>query len=781
LVAAFAFRDRIEQRLLLSARPGIRDTLSRRQGMAGSRHSWAVHLECVVFLTILFFASRGNGADVISNSQYTSDSVPLAKTLHLKTLQLSGSGLTPSPEKIGAVGPPAAGAKASSTTDAKSAGKLHSLGFTPTPVKPPPAAVRVLAQFAPPKGALKAPPPSADNSAGLPPAGDQGAQGSCVSWASGYYYKTYQEGREHSWSLTDPAHQFSPAFLYNAQQIAPQADGTWLLLNTTFDFILGMMDERGCATLATSPYSASDDQTWPSAQAYREAIPYRAQSHEYLGGGETPYIFEAVKGLLASGDLCLVGFPIYRQGPYLPGRFDNLTAGDNLYDMPAVEDVYLAGGHALAIVGYDQAKFGGIGGYKVINSWGPAWGDQGFAWLSQRFLQTYASEFWRMTDRTGYVPSALVHWKVSHSYWAPDYDNVTVSVGAGPVSAPVWSKTMITQVFRSNAAIDMWYDVSEAGASLPPTLTNKWWLAVRDHCAEDQGTIQCFDMDISGVPVSGSTGLPISVIDAPSRLVTPADTWAYLPEGSAPSRNYYVNDAYTADDRYCTAAGRDTNDGCSTSTPVASVSTVLDRYQLLPGDTIWVDTGEYPLTTEISWCGQDHGAAGLPVRLVGSTHAIGTTFTRADSSGPCFKLYGPSYLSLENLRIKGGQRAIWAVGADNLVLDGVEASGSAAEGIYMMYMFGYLRRCLIYDTVGDCVLADLAGVDVRGSTLFSKTGTYCIRNATALWAGGNIYAYTSILGSQGTQGWTYADWFSSAQGDYNCGWVEGQAALATRS
>ena len=58
-------------------------------------------------------------------------------------------------------------------------------------------------------------PESVDNSAGLPPVGDQGNQSSCVAFTFGYYCMTYAEAKEHGWSPADPAHQFSPAYIYN--------------------------------------------------------------------------------------------------------------------------------------------------------------------------------------------------------------------------------------------------------------------------------------------------------------------------------------------------------------------------------------------------------------------------------------------------------------------------------------------------------------------------------------------------------------------------------------
>lgn len=68
------------------------------------------------------------------------------------------------------------------------------------------------------------------NSKWFPPIGNQDGEGSCVSWACGYYTKTFQEAREHHWDLSactwdggywghpNEAYQeyiFSPDFIYH--------------------------------------------------------------------------------------------------------------------------------------------------------------------------------------------------------------------------------------------------------------------------------------------------------------------------------------------------------------------------------------------------------------------------------------------------------------------------------------------------------------------------------------------------------------------------------------
>ncbi|HLO44132.1 MAG TPA: DUF4384 domain-containing protein [Leadbetterella sp.] len=45
------------------------------------------------------------------------------------------------------------------------------------------------------------------------------------------------------------------------------------------------------------------------------------------------------------------------------------------------EDANLIQGHGVCVVGYDDTKFGGKGAFKIVNSNGPRWGDDGFFWI----------------------------------------------------------------------------------------------------------------------------------------------------------------------------------------------------------------------------------------------------------------------------------------------------------------------------------------------------------------------------------------------------------------
>jgi C1A family cysteine protease len=53
----------------------------------------------------------------------------------------------------------------------------------------------------------------------------------------------------------------------------------------------------------------------------------------------------------------------------------------------------IVGGHALTIVGYSKCAKGYK--FRVVNSWGSRWGDNGYCWIDEKYIRSkYCKNFW---------------------------------------------------------------------------------------------------------------------------------------------------------------------------------------------------------------------------------------------------------------------------------------------------------------------------------------------------------------------------------------------------
>jgi hypothetical protein len=84
--------------------------------------------------------------------------------------------------------------------------------------------------------------------------------------------------------------------------------------------------------------------------------------------------------------------------------------------------------------------------------------------------------------------------------------------------------------------------------------------------------------------------------------------------------SYYVNDGSLTNDVYCTATGSAANSGLTPAAPLDSLARLLASRRLNPGDTVYVDTGYYPLTNAASLPATSCGTPDRPVRIVGSVN-----------------------------------------------------------------------------------------------------------------------------------------------------------------
>jgi len=218
-----------------------------------------------------------------------------------------------------------------------------------------------------------------DLSADLPPVDSQRSQSSCVGWAVGYYYKSFQEKQEHGWSLSTLDHQFSPSFIYNQRATADcGADRGMSVPNA-----MSILVEKGALPLSEFPYNPQDSCTLPTEPQLLAALQATSYAAIFVGQGWAD--LTALKQHLAGGDPFVVAVPVYSS--FL------CNCDDPVVREPGGTETWY-GAHALLVVGYDDA----VGGFKFVNSWGSSYGCGGFGYLSYGFVQSFVYEAWKMYD-----------------------------------------------------------------------------------------------------------------------------------------------------------------------------------------------------------------------------------------------------------------------------------------------------------------------------------------------------------------------------------------------
>jgi hypothetical protein len=231
-----------------------------------------------------------------------------------------------------------------------------------------------------------------DLSSLMPPVGDQGAQGSCVGWAVAYYYKSFQEKKQHGWEYNQD-HLFSPSYIYN--QFA-RSNGSGMSIADGINVVV----EEGVAPLALSPYDDSDWQTKPTDAAREVAANYKSARARQLSSGRMG-LQEIKEHLAREQDPVIASIPLYLIGfDALPGEREWEVIFPQyiptVIDIPSASDLLprVTSGHAIVIVGYDDSTQR----LKFINSWGTDWGESGFGYLTYTFFIESGSLAFVMED-----------------------------------------------------------------------------------------------------------------------------------------------------------------------------------------------------------------------------------------------------------------------------------------------------------------------------------------------------------------------------------------------
>ena len=221
-------------------------------------------------------------------------------------------------------------------------------------------------------------PPSVDLRPSCPPVYDQGQLGSCTANAIAGAIQFVCMKANYKFPFT-PSRLF---IYYNERDI----EGT-----TWYDSGAAIRDGiKSVNSQGVCPEDSKNNWNWaytdnsftfrikPYSQCYTDALLHKALQYSAVNQD-----IQSMRAVLASGLPFVVGVSVYQS-------FEN--AKDGNVPMPDTSSESLLGGHAILIVGYDDANQTFI----FRNSWGDKWGQAGYGTLPYSYLlnQNLSSDFW---------------------------------------------------------------------------------------------------------------------------------------------------------------------------------------------------------------------------------------------------------------------------------------------------------------------------------------------------------------------------------------------------
>ena len=224
-------------------------------------------------------------------------------------------------------------------------------------------------------------PASASLKKNAPTPGNQGPYGTCAGWSTAYAGRTILEAIRNNWTgnMVDK-NSFSPSFVYNQIRMTKDCDGGTSLVEA-----LDVVRNQGAAKLNDFAYDCNREVT---ALDKVKAVNYRIIEYREVASARTDEKTKYVKKSLAEGRPVVIAIDC-------PPSFS--SAGE-FWSPKEDEKKNWGRGHGIAVIGYDDNKFGGA--FELINSWGAFWGKNGFAWIQYSDFEFFCKYAFEMIDKS---------------------------------------------------------------------------------------------------------------------------------------------------------------------------------------------------------------------------------------------------------------------------------------------------------------------------------------------------------------------------------------------
>lgn len=216
----------------------------------------------------------------------------------------------------------------------------------------------------------------------MPPIADQETEGSCVGFAVGYAAMSYEmkrsSGLDYYFPLTevvDPSRVASPEYMFNRTNVSNNdcRQGSYFIGKPSRRGALDFLMYEGITNMLETPYSPKNG--CGTGENHKMPVSPNAGNFRIRNFAKVEDLSESsIKKLLHDKHPVIIGIEtspefMGARGQYIWRNSSKPAGGQH-------------GRHAVVIIGYDDSK----GAFKIQNSWGTKWGDEGYGWIAYDHL-----------------------------------------------------------------------------------------------------------------------------------------------------------------------------------------------------------------------------------------------------------------------------------------------------------------------------------------------------------------------------------------------------------
>jgi hypothetical protein len=166
----------------------------------------------------------------------------------------------------------------------------------------------------------------------------------------------------------------SARFIYNSTRLAEGTASTDS--GAQIKDAIDLLTKQGTVEESVWPYKPGDFAAKPPAAAERAARWQITDVRPLKGLNE-------IKRAMATDGPVVAGIEVYQEA------MSSQAAKTGIFPLPQ-KGSQIVGGHAIVLVAYDdQRKL-----FKFANDWGTGWGDHGYGYLPEEYLQKHSSDCW---------------------------------------------------------------------------------------------------------------------------------------------------------------------------------------------------------------------------------------------------------------------------------------------------------------------------------------------------------------------------------------------------